>query len=103
MSGALLDGWLAVLLALAAGLLLGVVYFAALRRAVEGLSAGRIGGAGWLLGAALRLALFVGGFLLVTSGDWRRGLACLLGFLLARRWVVGRSHGPEGAPRAAQP
>ncbi len=38
----------------------------------------------------LRLGVTVLGFYLITVGDWRRGLAALLGFLLGRTLLLRR-------------
>lgn len=44
------------------------------------------------MGASLlfRVAGVIAGFVLLSAGDWRKLLACLLGFWMAR-WVVVRS------------
>ena len=42
----------------------------------------------WIGGSLLlRMVCTATGFVLVSAGDWRRALACLLGFYLAR-WMV---------------
>ncbi len=38
----------------------------------------------------LRMACVAGGFVVVSAGDWRKALACLLGFWAAR-WLVLRT------------
>ena len=44
----------------------------------------------WVGGSLLlRMACVAAGFILVAAGDWRRLLACLLGFWAAR-WLVVR-------------
>ncbi len=51
----------------------------------------------------VRLGATVFGFYLVTAGDWRRGIAALLGFLIGRSMLVRRirpsrpAAGVEGA------
>jgi F1F0 ATPase subunit 2 len=51
----------------------------------------------------MRLGVTVFGFYLVTAGDWRRGVAALLGFLIGRSVLVRRigpwrsAAGVEGA------
>ena len=53
----------------------------------------------WFLGSTLlRTGLVLIGFFFVSSGDWRKLLACLLGFFIARI-VVTRLTGinPEGS------
>lgn len=70
--------------ACAAGLLLGASFFGGLWWTVRrGLSAERP--ALWFLGSVvLRMSIVLVGFYLVSSGDWKRLLACLLGFVIAR-------------------
>ena len=56
----------------------------------------------WFLGSLLlRMAVLVGGFLLVGAGDWRRLLFCLLGLVIGRITVtrltrtIGHEHARE--------
>ncbi len=74
----------AMILALLAGMLLGMIFFGGLwwtiRRGVSS-KGPAILFAGSLL---LRTATAVAGFYFVSQGDWRKLLACLLGFLMAR-------------------
>ena len=43
----------------------------------------------WVGGSLLlRMAAVAAGFVIVSAGDWRRLLACVLGFWAARWWVV---------------
>jgi F1F0 ATPase subunit 2 len=52
----------------------------------------------WVGGSLLlRMACVVAGFILVSGGDWRRMLACLLGFWAAR-WLVVRCTARTIAP-----
>jgi F1F0 ATPase subunit 2 len=75
---------LALLLAGAAGLLLGACFFGGLWWTVrKGLTARQP--ALWFFGSTLlRMGLALAGFYFVGRGDWRRLLACLLGFVIAR-------------------
>ncbi len=70
--------------ACAAGLLLGASFFGGLWWTVRrGVWAKRP--ALWFLGSVvLRMSIVLVGFHLVSSGDWKRLLACLLGFVVAR-------------------
>ncbi len=75
-------------LALAAGVLLGTMFFTGLwwtvRKAVISRQPAR-----WLLGSQLlRASLTLAGFYLVSGGHWQRLLACLLGFVFARFMVT---------------
>jgi F1F0 ATPase subunit 2 len=80
--------------ALLAGILLGAIFYGGLwwtvRRGVVSKTLGA-----WLIGSfVLRAVMAVGGFYVVSRGDWRSLLACLLGFIVARigatRFCAGR-------------
>ncbi|MEB0059932.1 ATP synthase subunit I [Variovorax sp. LG9.2] len=78
-----------LVLASVVGALLGVLFFGglwwSLRRALRSPRP-----ALWIGGSLLlRTACLVGGFMVVSAGDWHRMLACLLGFWTAR-WLVVR-------------
>ena len=78
-----------MMLAGTAGGLLGLLFFGGLwwtvRRAF-----GSSWPALWVAGSLLlRMACVAAGFIVVSAGDWRRALACLLGFWAAR-WLVIR-------------
>jgi F1F0 ATPase subunit 2 len=79
-------------MALFAGILLGAVFFGGLWWTVsKGLSAKRP--ALWfIVSLALRTAVTLTGFYFVSGGDWKRLLACLFGFIIARfivtRWTA---------------
>lgn len=79
-----------------AGCGLGVLYFGGLWLTVRGLTAGK--SSGFLLAGSflLRTALLLWAFHAVMGGRWERLLACLLGFLVARRWLVSRYGQPAG-------
>jgi F1F0 ATPase subunit 2 len=84
--------------ACAAGLLLGASFFGGLwwtvRRAV---SAERP--ALWFLGSlVLRMSIVLVGFYLVSSDHWKRLLACLLGFVIARFLVTSLTSTSIGHP-----
>jgi len=87
--------------ACAAGLLLGAGFFGGLWWTVRrGMSAERP--ALWFLGSVvLRMSIVLVGFYLVSSGDWKRLLACLLGFVIARFLVTSLARtatGSQGIP-----
>jgi F1F0 ATPase subunit 2 len=77
-----------LVLAAVAGILLGGVFFGGLLWTVrKGVMSSQP--ATWFLGSfLLRTAIAVAGFYFVARGDWRRSLACLLGFLAARMIVT---------------
>jgi F1F0 ATPase subunit 2 len=75
-------------MALLGGTLLGMIFYGGLwwtvRRCVSH-QASSI----WLVSSfPLRMIIATGGFYIVSQGDWRRLLACLLGFLVARIGVT---------------
>jgi F1F0 ATPase subunit 2 len=87
----------ALVLALLAGAMLGTLFFGGLWWTVRrGLSSPHpaLLFAGSLL---LRTTIALAGFYLVTRGDLRRLLACLLGFFLARILVTRLARAPAGA------
>jgi F1F0 ATPase subunit 2 len=90
--------------ALAAGALLGAMFYGGLWWTVRrGVSSRRA--ALWFLGSlALRTGVALAGFCFVSGGDWQRLLLCLLGFVLARRAVMRltRPPGENQAPRALE-
>ena len=85
---------LPLLLAGAAGLVLGAIFFGGLWWTVrKGLSAKQP--ALWFLGSMLlRMAITLAGFYFVGRGDWRRLVACLLGFVMARFVVTWLTRAP---------
>lgn len=94
-----MSGAPALLLAALAGAGLGLFYFGGLWLTVRRLE--RTGNPALLFGASLilRLSLTVLGFYFVMGGEWQRALACLAGFVIARRILTART---EPAPAAAQ-
>lgn len=84
--------------ALAAGFLLGAVFFGGLWWTVQrGLSSKRP--ALWFLGSLLmRTSTAVAGFYFVSGGHWERLFICLLGFFTMRRAVIRLTKLPEGEP-----
>lgn len=93
---------LTLALALAAGVLLGAVFFGGLWWTVrKGVASKRP--MLWFLGSLLlRTGVALAGFYVVADGHWQRLLACLLGFTCAR-FIVMRLSGPPveqgNAPR----
>jgi F1F0 ATPase subunit 2 len=89
---------LPLLLALPAGVLLGVFFFGGLWWTIrKGLSSKHP--ALWFLGSLLlRTSMTVTGFYFVASGHWERLLACLLGFVIARFLVAWLTQSPGDDP-----
>jgi F1F0 ATPase subunit 2 len=85
----------ALILALLAGLLLGAIFFGGLWWTIQkGVSSKQP--ALWFLGSLLlRTMIAVTGFYFVSRGDWRRLLGCLLGFVLARIFVMWFTRAPS--------
>ena len=85
---------LLLLLSGVAGLLLGAIFFGGLWWTVrKGLMAGQP--ALWFLGSMLlRMGIALAGFYFVGRDDWRRLLACLLGFVIARFVVTWLTRAP---------
>ena len=95
---------LALALAVLAGAVLGAAFFGGLwltiRRGVTSRHPVLWFGGGLLL----RMGITLAGFYLVAGGDWRRLLACVLGFFLARlaaTWLIGPS-APQRPPEQVQ-
>lgn len=84
-----------LILALVAGLLLGVFFFGGLWWTVQrGLSSRRP--ELWFLGSLLlRTSTAVAGFYFSSGGHWERLLVCLLGFFIMRRIVTRLTRLPE--------
>ena len=97
----------ALIFALLAGVMLGAIFFGGLWWTVR-LGISSEWAAVWFLGSLLlRTTIALAGFYFVSQGDWRKVLACLLGFLIARFLVVLLTRVPiekrsrmiqEGAP-----
>ena len=92
-----MSGLMALFLAVAAGMGLGLFYFGGLW-----LTVGRLPTCRWP--SPLVLASFVGrtavvvvGFYFVMGGRWERMLACLVGFIMARKFLISRVR-PEREP-----
>jgi len=79
---------LVLLLALFGGVLLGVLFFGGLWFTVRQGVVSKQPALWFFCSLLLRTAIAVLGFYFVMHGDWRRLLACLLGFLLARIGIV---------------
>jgi F1F0 ATPase subunit 2 len=86
----------ALVLAFVAGLLLGTMFFGGLWWTIRQCVSSRQP-AVWFLGSLLlRTTVTLAGFYVAAQGDWRRLLACLLGFFLARLAATRLSHAPVG-------
>jgi len=97
----------ALMLALLVGVMVGAIFFGGLWWTIRwGISSKWA--AVWFLGSPLlRSAIVLAGFYFVSQGDWRKVVACLVGFLMARFLVTLLTRVPiekrsriieEGAP-----
>jgi F1F0 ATPase subunit 2 len=78
--------------AFAAGVLLGLVFFGGLWWTIRKCLSSPYP-ALWFLGSQLlRTTIVLAGFFLVARGDWRKLLACVAGFVLARLIGTQLSH-----------
>ena len=81
-----------LMVALAAGLLLGLMFFGGLWWSVRRGMASPHAALWFMCSMVLRTGLALAGFYLVSAGQWERLLACLGGFIIAR-FVVTRLTG----------
>jgi F1F0 ATPase subunit 2 len=85
----------ALVLMLLAGVVLGAIFFGGLWWTVR-LGISSKWAAVWFLGSLLlRTGITLGGFYFVSQGDWRKVMACLVGFLVARFFVTLLTRVPE--------
>jgi F1F0 ATPase subunit 2 len=87
-----------LIFAIAGGGVLGIIFFGGLWWTVSrGLTSSSP--ALWFFGSLMvRMGLTVIGFILITGGQWQRGLACLLGFFAARIAVTSLTRETKHAP-----
>jgi len=90
-----MNEFLILAVAFAAGLLLGAVFFGGLWWTIQ--QSIRSNGPALLFGCSFLIRTFiaVAGFYFACQGDWRRLLACLSGFLLARIFVTRMTRLPS--------
>jgi F1F0 ATPase subunit 2 len=79
---------LTMALALAIGVLLGVTFFGGLWWTIRRGLLSPVPALWFSASSLIRSAVALAGFYLVSHGEWRRLLACLLGFILARIVVM---------------
>ena len=93
---------LSLAFALVAGILLGAFFFGGLWWTVhQGISSKRV--ALWFLGSVLlRTCIVLLGFYFVSGGNWKRLLAVLLGFIIARFIVTRLTRVAEQPSQLAQ-
>ena len=81
---------------LLAGVLLGAFFFGGLWWTIRSGSPSQWSGLLFSASLLLRMAVAVTGFYLVSHGEWRKLVACLAGFLLARIAVTRLIRIPAG-------
>ena len=97
----LMNDMLSLTLAGTTGGLIGLIFFGGLWWTVR-LAFDSPRPALWVGGSLLlRMASAAAGFVIVSAGDWRRLLSCLLGFWAARWLVVRLTNHPAAEPSAA--
>lgn len=79
-----------VVIAFAAGLLLGFFYFGSLWLTVQSLVKIKRPALLSIVSFFVRTGLTLGGFFIVMSGHWERALACMAGFLVMRKILTYR-------------
>lgn len=96
--GIAMNETLTLLLALVAGTALGAVFFGGLWWTVRrGMSANQP--VLWFFGSLLvRTSMALAGFFFVSGGDWRRLVACLVGFIVARAIVTRLTRATADGP-----
>jgi F1F0 ATPase subunit 2 len=86
------------LLAFSSGMVLGALFFGGLWWTVRRGMLSAVPAVWFSASLLIRTALAVGGFYAVSHGEWRRLLACLLGFLAARAALLWLSGARFAAP-----
>ncbi|MEO7313294.1 MAG: ATP synthase subunit I [Chitinophagaceae bacterium] len=77
-----------LILASLAGILLGIIFFGGLWLTVRK-TVSTQNPALWIFGSfVLRIAITLAGFYFIGSGNWKKLLACLVGFIVARFIVI---------------
>ena len=92
----------ALVLALLAGVLLGMFFFGGLWWTIRRGVSSKQPAALFFFSLLLRTGIALAGFYFVARGDWRRILSCLLGFILARILVTWRTRVPIANAKRAQ-
>lgn len=99
-----MSSFVALLLAWAAGMGLGLFYFGGLWLTVRQLPTRRHPVPLFLGSFVARTTVVVAGFYFVMGGHWERMLACLAGFIMVRQLLVSRlrSERIEGGARGEE-
>jgi len=84
-----------LLLAFLLGVLLGMLFFGALWLTIRRGLYSDAPGPWFFVSLLLRMLVILAGFYVVGHGDWRRLLACLLGFVLVRIGATRLTRAPR--------
>ncbi len=93
---------MALILALLCGVLLGAIFFGGLWWTIRKGVSSKQPAALFFFSLLLRTGITLAGFYFVARGDWRRVLACLVGFMLARILVTWLTRVPITRTTRAQ-
>jgi F1F0 ATPase subunit 2 len=91
----------ALFLSFCAGTILGVLFFGGLWWTVRKALSSTQPATWFLCSLLLRAAIALSGFYFVSRGDWRKLVACLLGFLFARTAITRLARDPPAATTQA--
>jgi F1F0 ATPase subunit 2 len=83
-----MNNFLILAFALVAGLLLGAIFFGGLWWTVRKAVLAKQPALWFLISMLTRMGIVLAGFYFVGRGDWRRLASCLLGFIVARFFVI---------------
>ena len=92
----------ALVLPLLAGVLLGMFFFGGLWWTIRRGVSSKLPAALFFFSLLLRTGIALAGFYFVARGDWRRVLACLVGFMLGRILVTWLTRVPFAKVKRAQ-
>jgi F1F0 ATPase subunit 2 len=87
-----------MILSLLVGVLLGVIFFGGLWWTIQKGVLSRNPATLFAGSLLLRTAIALAGFYFVSHGDWRKLLACLFGFSVARAWITRLTRGAVEEP-----
>lgn len=83
-----MNEYLFIVLASTGGMLLGILFFGGLWLTVKKVTSSKMP-ALWFSGSfILRVGITLTGFYLLASGNWQRFVGCMVGFILARFFVM---------------
>ena len=93
---------LSLVLSLAAGVLLGAIFFGGLWWTVQKVVSSNRSTLWFFVSLLMRTSIVLAGFYFVAHGHWERLLMCLLGFVVARPIVMGFTRAAEKSTHVSQ-